>query len=108
MQKLKSFTRQRPTGGLLGSELEELARAATKKTLPAPDEELIQQVSHRAWRTTRWSQGGMWQACRQPDLRLLVGVNSCPCHLCHKAVCCRTAIRLQKRLQAHFASVGEL
>ena len=44
MQKLKSFTRQRPTGGLLGSELEELARAATKKTLPAPDEGLIQQV----------------------------------------------------------------
>ena len=44
MQKLKALGRQRPAGGLLGSELEELARQATKKTLLAPDEELIQQV----------------------------------------------------------------
>ena len=52
MQKLKSLGRQRPVGGLLGSELEELARQATKKTLPAPDEELIQQVTEPPWMIT--------------------------------------------------------
>ena len=44
MNKLKSLGRQKAPGTLLGAELEELARAATKKTLPGPDEELIQQV----------------------------------------------------------------
>ena len=63
MQKLKSFTRQRPTGGLLGSELEELARAATKKTLPAPDEELIQQVPHCAMTAPK---AGLSQAYGKP------------------------------------------
>ena len=43
MQKFK-LLRTKPTEGL-GGELEELARAATKKTLLGPDDELNQQVN---------------------------------------------------------------
>lgn len=42
MHKFK-LLRSKPTDGL-GAELEDLARAATKKTLSAPDDELNQQV----------------------------------------------------------------
>lgn len=43
MHKFKSLGRTKPSEGL-GAELEDLARAATKKTLLAPDDELNGQV----------------------------------------------------------------
>ena len=45
--KAKLQTRK-PGGGLLGAELAELAKAATAKDVPQPDEELNQMVRRRA------------------------------------------------------------
>lgn len=61
MHAFKSLGKSKPTEGL-GLQLEDLARAATKKTLPAPDDELIQEVPLLAF----WGRCWLWQCFTCP------------------------------------------